>query len=170
MSNSQTLPKYLSSTSTYRWIISSVMSCEASVFFDVSAVNASNLPTAHLVVLLVDARNEEQGGVTLVNNLLVSPLDEIAHLRRTPQHHCRDLADDPDLVPRAVGLVPLRTGTPQGCEPSRASSRWRLQLARARPRVEGDGVVVGCGRFCSDNVGSPSSVVSCLVGSRGAES
>ena len=120
------------------------MSCEGRAFQ--SAVAPSNSPMAHLVVLLVDARNEKEGSVALVHDLLVSPLDEIAHLRRTPQHHRRDLADDPDLVPRAVGLVPLRTGTPQGCEPSRASSRWRLQRARARLRA--GGAAWGCWRLC----------------------
>ena len=167
MSNSQTLPKYLSSTSTYRWIISSVMSCEGRAFQ--SAVAPSNSPMAHLVVLLVDARNEKEGSVALVHDLLVSPLDEIAHLRRTPQHHRRDLADDPDLVPRAVGLVPLRAGTRKHTN-RHARRRDGDRSARARARARARGGLRGGVGGSAGVVGSPWSVVSCLVGSQGAES
>ena len=116
------------------------MSCEGRAFQ--SAVAPSNSPMAHLVVLLVDARNEKEGSVALVHDLLVSPLDEIAHLRRTPQHHRRDLADDPDLVPRAVGLVPLRAGTRKHTNRhARRRDGDRSARARARALARGGGCV-----------------------------
>ena len=60
-----------------------------------------------LVVLLVDAREEVQRGVPLIDNLLVLVLEEVALLLLPRQHRRAHLADGARLVLRVVRAVPL---------------------------------------------------------------
>mmetsp|Transcript_75312 Transcript_75312/g.215645 ORF Transcript_75312/g.215645 Transcript_75312/m.215645 type:complete len:238 (+) Transcript_75312:33-746(+) len=65
------------------------------------------LESEQLVVVGLDAGDEEEAGVALVADLVVAPLEEVAGLRRPIQDEVADLLDGPELITLQARDKPL---------------------------------------------------------------
>eukprot|EP00416_Gambierdiscus_australes_P045565 CAMPEP_0171092834 /NCGR_PEP_ID=MMETSP0766_2-20121228/37618_1 /TAXON_ID=439317 /ORGANISM="Gambierdiscus australes, Strain CAWD 149" /LENGTH=195 /DNA_ID=CAMNT_0011551147 /DNA_START=66 /DNA_END=651 /DNA_ORIENTATION=- len=99
-----------------------------------------------LVVSVVDACNEEQACVSLVAELVVAPLKEVAHLGRAAQDEAAHLLDGPELVTLKAWNEPLfQPRLPLPADQQNELDH-RIEALACRPREWSVGKGKGCAR------------------------